>query len=118
MQPKRPVFTEISLGKASASHHTWLVTQALSDLIQDVRIDWKSQAACRGYPDELFFPVGDTDEEQIATALAVCDSCKVREECLSYALESNQRAGIWGGTTEKERRSLRRRWLAERKRSA
>lgn len=94
------------------------MTRVLRDLIQDAPVDWKSQAACRGYPDDLFFPAGDTDEEQTATALSVCESCKVTEECLDYALESNQRAGIWGGTTEKERRSLRRRWLAERKRKA
>jgi WhiB family redox-sensing transcriptional regulator len=51
-------------------------------------------------------------------ALEICGGCKVTEDCLEYALESNQRSGIWGGTTEKERRSLRRRWLADRKRSA
>lgn len=94
-----------------------VVTQALRNLIQEIPVDWKNQAACRGYPDDLFFPIGDTDEEQIATALAVCQSCRVTEQCLEYALESNQRAGIWGGTTEKERRSLRRKWLADRKRS-
>jgi WhiB family transcriptional regulator, redox-sensing transcriptional regulator len=93
------------------------VTQGLRDLIQDVPVDWKTQAACRGYPDDLFFPAGDTDAEQVATALSVCESCSVVDECLSYALESNQRAGIWGGTTERERRSLRRRWLADRKRN-
>jgi WhiB family redox-sensing transcriptional regulator len=94
------------------------VSQALRGLIQDIPVDWKTQAACRGYPDDLFFPAGDTDGEQIATALAVCNNCKVIDECLNYALESNQRAGIWGGTTEKERRSLRRRWLADRKRTS
>lgn len=94
------------------------MTQALKALIRETSVDWKHQAACRGYPDELFFPAGDTDEEHIATALAVCAGCRVTEQCLDYALESNQRAGIWGGTTEKERRSLRRRWLADRKRTA
>ncbi|MDH3190921.1 MAG: WhiB family transcriptional regulator [Acidimicrobiia bacterium] len=80
--------------------------------------DWKDRAACIGYPDELFFPIGEINESQIEMALEICASCKVTEECLEYALESNQRAGIWGGTTESERKSLRRKWMAERRRSA
>ena len=79
---------------------------------------WRAQAACSGYPDTLFFPLGEADEDQINMALEIYSGCKVSSECLDYALESNQRSGIWGGTTEKERRSLRRRWLAERKRTA
>ena len=42
----------------------------------------------------------------------------VREECLNYALETNQEAGVWGGYAEDERRRLRKRWLAERRRRA
>jgi WhiB family transcriptional regulator, redox-sensing transcriptional regulator len=44
--------------------------------------------------------------------------CPVIDDCLEYALETNQRSGIWGGTSERERKSLRRKWLAERRRSA
>jgi WhiB family redox-sensing transcriptional regulator len=80
--------------------------------------DWKDKAACNGYPDELFFPVGDINETHVEMALEICAGCKVVEECLEYALESNQRAGIWGGTTETERKSLRRKWLADRRRTA
>ena len=40
----------------------------------------------------------------------------VQDECLQYALESNQEAGVWGGYPEDERRRLRKRWLAERRR--
>jgi WhiB family redox-sensing transcriptional regulator len=52
----------------------------------------------------------------IGRAKRVCASCRVREECLAYAIETNQVSGIWGGLTEDERRPLRRRWLAERRR--
>jgi WhiB family redox-sensing transcriptional regulator len=45
-------------------------------------------------------------------------TCPVAEPCLEYALETNQRAGIWGGTTEEERKSLRRKWLAGRRRAS
>ena len=46
----------------------------------------------------------------------MCRSCPVVEECLAYALETNQEAGVWGGTSEEERRRLRRAWLAARRR--
>ncbi len=94
------------------------MSRALRNLIHDAAVDWKNQAACAGYPDDLFFPASEAEERLTETALEVCASCQVTSECLDYALESNQRSGIWGGTTEKERRSLRRRWLAERKRTA
>ena len=81
--------------------------------------DWKARAACAGYPNELFFPVGESpDEASIAKAKEICAACPVTGDCLTYALETNQRSGIWGGTSEKERKSLRRKWLAERRRSA
>ncbi|MGD2044020.1 MAG: WhiB family transcriptional regulator, partial [Acidimicrobiia bacterium] len=65
------------------------------------------------------FPASDgPDEASLEKAKAVCSVCPVIEDCLQYALETNQRSGIWGGTSEKERKSLRRKWLAERRRSA
>lgn len=81
--------------------------------------DWRARAACSGYPNTLFFPASDgADENVVEKAKKVCGVCPVADECLEYALETNQRSGIWGGTTEKERKSLRRKWLAERRRSA
>jgi WhiB family redox-sensing transcriptional regulator len=53
---------------------------------------------------------------QIAAAKEICGSCPVNEECLQYALETNQEAGVWGGYAEDERRRLRKRWLADRRR--
>ena len=81
--------------------------------------DWRARAACAGYPNTLFFPSPDSpDAMTIEKAKAICAACPVMDDCLSYALETNQRSGIWGGTTEKERKSLRRKWLAERRRPA
>ena len=46
---------------------------------------------------------------QIERAKAVCNSCDVRETCLQWAMEHNQDSGVWGGLSEDERRSLKRR---------
>jgi WhiB family redox-sensing transcriptional regulator len=80
--------------------------------------DWRDLAACRHSDPELFFPVGTTGPavEHIEKAKAICGTCSVREECLLYAFETNQEAGVWGGHPEDERRRLRKRWLAERRR--
>jgi WhiB family transcriptional regulator, redox-sensing transcriptional regulator len=77
--------------------------------------DWWRLAACRSAPPELFFPIsasaaGETDA---ARAKQICRSCRVRGECLDYALQTRQVHGIWGGATENERRLL-----TERKRKA
>lgn len=71
--------------------------------------DWRHRARCRDVDPELFFPVGTTGpaERQVEQAKAVCALCPVRSECLAYALDTAQDAGIWGGLTEEERRSLR-----------
>lgn len=73
---------------------------------------WRGHAACRDSDPDLFFPVGTTGAalEQIEAARAVCSRCPVREECLEFALATNQEAGVWGGTSEEERRALRKRW--------
>ena len=50
-----------------------------------------------------------TDErEKVRLAKEICKECPVRLLCLEYALEANERYGIWGGTTHKERKKLRR----------
>ena len=78
---------------------------------------WRLQAACRHTDPHLFFPVGSTGDAigHIEEAKAVCRSCPVRELCLQFAFETNQEAGIWGGTDEDERRRLRRVWRAGRR---
>jgi WhiB family transcriptional regulator, redox-sensing transcriptional regulator len=73
---------------------------------------WRSRAACRGDDPELFFPIGSSGRaalEQIAAAKAICIRCPVREACLRFALDTGQDYGVWGGLTEDERRTPRRR---------
>lgn len=73
-------------------------------------MDWRQKAACIGEDPELFFPVGTTGPalEQAERAKAICQRCDVINECLQWALDTNQDAGVWGGTSEEERRALRR----------
>jgi WhiB family transcriptional regulator, redox-sensing transcriptional regulator len=73
-------------------------------------MDWRQNAACIGEDPELFFPVGTTGPalDQVEQAKAVCRTCPVIEQCLEWALASNQDSGVWGGMSEDERRALRR----------
>ena len=89
-----------------------------TDLFGEILADWRDEAACAGQPDDLFFPRGDDDHvaSRVAKAKEICAVCPVSDACLQYALETNQRPGIWGGLTEEERRRVRRKWLAERRR--
>ncbi|MFF9632906.1 WhiB family transcriptional regulator [Streptomyces fradiae] len=66
---------------------------------------WQSSAACRTADPELFFPVGKGPEAEHRTAQAkrVCATCPVQDDCRTWALETGQTAGIWGGTTEADR---------------
>ena len=66
--------------------------------------DWRSLAACRGLDTELFFPGRG---ESAPEATAACAACVVQAECRNYAVESRQLFGIWGGTSERQRRRLR-----------
>ncbi|MGH8896685.1 MAG: WhiB family transcriptional regulator [Egibacteraceae bacterium] len=72
--------------------------------------NWRDRAACLGTNTELYFPVGTTGPalEQADHAKAVCRQCPVITHCLDWALATGQHAGIWGGCTEDERRTLRR----------
>lgn len=92
----------------------------LTTTTTSITTDWRQLAACRDSEPNLFFPVGSTGPaiDQIVEAKRICATCGVQEECLQYALESNQEAGVWGGYAEDERRRLRKRWLAERRRRA
>lgn len=73
-------------------------------------MDWRQDAACIGEDPELFFPVGTTGPalEQVERAKAVCRRCPVIDQCLEWALATNQDSGVWGGMSEDERRALRR----------
>lgn len=89
---------------------------ALSDLLFEPGEMWRESAACAGTDNARFFPAGDEDPH-VAEAKAVCAACPVRDECLQYALSTNQTEGVWGGMTGSERRRLRRR-LRDRERRA
>lgn len=78
---------------------------------------WRKLALCRDTDPDLFFPVGTTGPavDQIAAAKAVCQQCGAQRDCLSFALRTNQDSGVWGGTSEEERRRIRRAWLRDRR---
>ncbi|CAB4545101.1 unannotated protein [freshwater metagenome] len=67
---------------------------------------WQEDALCAQTDPEAFFPEkgGSTRD-----AKRICAQCTVRAECLEYALKNDERFGIWGGLSERERRRLRRR---------
>jgi WhiB family redox-sensing transcriptional regulator len=67
---------------------------------------WQSESLCAQTDPEAFFPEkgGSTRD-----AKKICGSCEVRAECLEYALQNDERFGIWGGLSERERRKLRKR---------
>jgi WhiB family redox-sensing transcriptional regulator len=72
--------------------------------------DWRSLGACRHEDPELFFPIVQSGPglSQIGRAKAVCARCPVQADCLSFAMETVQDYGVWGGTSEEERRAMRR----------
>jgi WhiB family redox-sensing transcriptional regulator len=74
-------------------------------------MDWRHAALCRDEDPELFFPIGTTGPAatQVDDAKQVCRRCVVVDDCLSWAIETGQDAGVWGGTSEDERRALARR---------
>ncbi len=76
-----------------------------SDLMAGDETDWHERALCAQTDPESFFPEkgGSTRE-----AKKICTGCEVRSECLSYALANDERFGIWGGLSERERRRLKR----------
>lgn len=67
---------------------------------------WQTDALCSQTDPEAFFPEkgGSTRD-----AKRICTSCDVKSECLEYALQNDERFGIWGGLSERERRKLKRR---------
>ena len=72
---------------------------------EDEAFSWQTDALCAQTDPEAFFPEkgGSTRE-----AKRICEGCEVRGQCLDYALENDERFGIWGGLSERERRKLRR----------
>lgn len=71
----------------------------------EVETEWKSRANCHGMDPEIFFP---TRGGFVLVAQRVCNECEVRAECLEFALANHENRGVWGGTSENERRRIRR----------
>jgi WhiB family redox-sensing transcriptional regulator len=62
---------------------------------------------CSQYDLDIFFPE-EYEEKDVAQAKSVCNSCWLQDKCLSFALKTNEREGVWGGTTPRERRAIKR----------
>ena len=77
-----------------------------ADAEDDGALAWQADALCAQTDPEAFFPEkgGSTRD-----AKRICTSCEVKAQCLEYALENDERFGIWGGLSERERRKLRKR---------
>ncbi|MEY4366069.1 MAG: hypothetical protein RLZZ305_1413 [Actinomycetota bacterium] len=74
-------------------------------------VTWRHRGACNGLDPSIFFP---ESEEESDEAKAICAECPVRITCLEHALTLREKDGVWGGTTEKERRRI----IRQRRRTA
>jgi WhiB family redox-sensing transcriptional regulator len=74
--------------------------------------DWMQQAHCKETETRVFFIYReDKDQRQRREhAYEICRWCPVKADCLEYAIVNNE-IGIWGGTTDQERRRMRRHWI-------
>ena len=97
---------------------SWDGSASTMDAVRELEIDvknlpqqvsppdhWQELSACYGLDPEVFFP---TTEEEAGLALSYCSVCQVREVCLAWAVRNGERYGVWGGTTEQQRRRLTR----------
>lgn len=82
----------------------WRRRPPLTPIILVKREDWMHQAACADTDPDMWFPHRG---EQIKPLIAICATCPVRQDCLEYAIEHGEHHGIWGGTSERERRRIR-----------
>lgn len=72
----------------------------------DPELAWMDGGHCRAYPPAVFFP---SDGAGVDAARRICADCPVREPCLEHALEHRIDHGVWGGTSERERRRIAKR---------
>lgn len=70
--------------------------------------NWRNDAACRDADPDLFFPIGTTGPalSQIGEAKRICRTCPAQTQCLAWALDNGVTDGVWGGTSEDERRAI------------
>lgn len=89
----------------TARTHLSLVPDPIDATPEPDEDQWQERALCAQTDPEAFFPEkgGSTRE-----AKRICLGCEVRDACLDYALAHDERFGIWGGLSERERRRLKR----------
>jgi WhiB family redox-sensing transcriptional regulator len=80
------------------------IDAALAELLGG-RPAWQARALCRAVGVDIFFKGAGESTDQ---ARALCAACPTRAECLAAALEDVDTRGIWGGTSERQRREMRR----------
>ena len=76
--------------------------------LNEARQRWREDARCRGLGSSLFFPESE-DGPEVEKAKSICAVCPVITSCLEYAKAAREEYGVWGGTTARERRQMRRR---------
>ena len=98
--------TEPAYGSGYGTDTTGFAAANWSAGLEEDDQGWQERALCAETDPEAFFPEkgGSTRE-----AKKICTGCEVKAQCLEYALANDERFGIWGGLSERERRRLRRR---------
>jgi WhiB family redox-sensing transcriptional regulator len=93
-------------GAGTLTQPVWIGLPFQQDFNDEGELGWQTDALCAQTDPEAFFPEkgGSTRD-----AKKVCGACNVRSQCLEYALSNDERFGIWGGLSERERRRLRKR---------
>ena len=105
LEPSADAFLTDAERRQSAPVDIWAAAAGLYGTEgDDGELAWQAEALCAQTDPEAFFPEkgGSTRD-----AKRVCGVCPVREECLQYAMDNDERFGIWGGLSERERRRLR-----------
>ncbi|WP_030560772.1 WhiB family transcriptional regulator [Streptomyces aureocirculatus] len=73
--------------------------------VTEPELAWREQALCAQTGPDFFFPEPGSS---VREAKRICRLCAMRPACLAYAIDNDERFGVWGGLSEKERQSLRR----------
>jgi WhiB family redox-sensing transcriptional regulator len=119
------LFSSLSLAEGSGSYSqnptttNWFFIdrqQVLPAIYERIHPQWLDFAKCRGLPGNLFYSDHQHNNTQVQEARSVClgthpdhpGRCPVLEACLDYAIENGERWGVWGGTSERERRRIKR----------
>jgi WhiB family redox-sensing transcriptional regulator len=99
--------TQIGLGKDREAHESMIRNAIVPiDRNDDDPLAWQADALCAQIAPEMFFPEKGAN---VRVAKGICGSCDVKDECLDYALQNNERFGVWGGKSERQRRAIAKR---------